>query len=59
MKINAVGKVMSRTMKWIVNAKSLETVVFKMLAEFQRYFVEYSRVFCNIFEYLFSTRLNL
>jgi len=37
----------------------LETVAFKMLAEFQRYIAEYSVAFYNICEYMFSTRWNL
>ena len=48
MEINEVCKVMLRTVKWVVKSKSLETVAFKSLADFQRYLAEHSRVFHNV-----------
>jgi hypothetical protein len=44
MKINEACKVMLRTMKWTVKPKSLGTVAFKSLTNFQLYLAEYSRV---------------
>ena len=44
-------------MKWIVQSKSLETVAFKSLLDFQRYVAEYSRAFDNVSEYMFTQNL--
>jgi hypothetical protein len=56
MKINEVCKVMLRKMKWNVKPKSLETVAFKSLTDFQCYLAEYSRLY-NVCDYMFKQTL--
>jgi len=48
---------MLRTVKWIVKSKSLENVAFKSLVDFQRYLAEFSSVFYNVCEYMFTHTL--